>query len=253
MTLLLAWLNREDNPTGLHLASDSLLSAGKESWQYAPKITRVHTLHEYIGYCGSSLPGMACILQSNAVLAASNVLSQGGSAKSPTLDARAKALVLLLDDIIPTFPPSWLASGATLLYCGFDVRKAKFRLFEISLALSGVSIEERELGQQTVLCYGSGQAKARSILATLKLKNALKTDDILHVLKAVIEDPKVPSVGGAPQMVTIGKRRSQMVGFNWEVGGSTKSTLLGIPLRFRSNMGKIRFLDQDLQHAQYLR
>jgi hypothetical protein len=56
MTLALAWLNRDDNPTALHLASASLFSDHQgRQWNHGPKFNRIHSLHEFVGYCGSSV------------------------------------------------------------------------------------------------------------------------------------------------------------------------------------------------------
>jgi hypothetical protein len=197
---------------------------------------------------------MAAILQCTSVLAAADVLSRGGSSREATLDARIKALVPFLDNAVRTFPKGWLAEGTnTLLYCGFDHRRAKFRLFEIDLSRSGTSVTEKVLSKQHVVCYGAGADRARSLLADLKLANkTLSTSDVLNVLKTVIEDKSIPSVGGAPQMVTITKRSSRLVGFNWEVAGKLESTLLGLPLQFRSSMKKINFLDQEFRKSSYL-
>jgi hypothetical protein len=79
MTLVLAWPNREENRTALHLATDSLLSDSLGGrWYYAPKIDRVHSLHDLTGFCGTSNLAMAVILQCNSVLAGANVLGKGG-------------------------------------------------------------------------------------------------------------------------------------------------------------------------------
>lgn len=255
MTLVIAWPNREGNPTALHIAADSLLSGDPGiTWQFAPKINRVHLLHEFTGFCGTSNLTMAAILQCTSVLAAADVLSRGGSSLEATLHARVKALVPFLDNAVRSFPKDWLATGTnTLLYCGFDHRSAKFRLFEIDLSRSGASFKEKVLSKQHVVCYGSGADRARSLLADLKLGNDnLSTSDVLNVLKTVIEDRSIPSVGGAPQMVTITKRSSRLVGFNWQVAGKLESTLLGLPLQFRSTMKKIDFLDQDFRKSSYL-
>jgi hypothetical protein len=255
MTLVLAWPNREENPTALHIATDSLLSDELGNrWQYVPKINRVHLLHEFTGFCGTSNLVMAAILQCTSVLAAADVLGSGGSSREATLDARIRALVPFLDNAIRTFPKDWLAKGTnTLLYCGVDHRKVQFRLFEIDLSKSGASFKEKALSKQHVVCYGTGAVEARSLLAGLKLANTtLSTSDVLNVLKTVIEDKSIPSVGGAPQMVTITKRSSRLVGFNWEVAGKLESTLLGLPLHFRSSMTKIKFLDQQFRKSSYL-
>jgi hypothetical protein len=255
MTLVLAWPNRDENPTALHIATDSLLSDGRgNEWQYVPKINRVHLLHEFMGFCGTSNLTMAAILQCTSVLAAADVLSRGGSSCEATLDARIKALVLFLDDAVRNFPKGWLAEGTnTLLYCGFDHRRVKFRLFEIGLSRSGTLYKEKVLSKQDVVCYGAGAVRARSLLANLKLaKKTLATSDVLKVLKTVIDDRSIRSVGGAPQMVTITKSSSRLVGFNWEVAGKIESTLLGLPLHFRSSMKNINFLDQDFRKSSYL-
>ena len=171
MTLLLAWPNRELNATAIHLASDSLLSDDQgNDWQYGPKIVRVHGLHEFMAYAGTSNLAMSLILQSAAVLSNTDVLGKGGSSRNPTLDARVRALELLLDQAVRTFPTRWLAKGdTTLVYCGFDHRRRQFRLFEIYLRKSGIKVAVGSLSSKRPLCYGSGAEKAKRLIAELGL------------------------------------------------------------------------------------
>ena len=152
MTLVIAWPNREGNPTALHIAADSLLSGDPGiTWQFAPRYNRLHLLHEFTGFCGTSNLTMAAILQCTSVLAAADVLSRGGSsARSYSPCACQKAFMPFLDNAVRTFPKDWLARGTnTLLYCGFDHRSAKFRLFEIDLSRSGASFKEKDLTSNT--------------------------------------------------------------------------------------------------------
>lgn len=103
---------------------------------------------------------MAAVLQCNSVLAASNVLGEGGSPREATLDARVKGLVPLLDSAVRTFPKAWLGRGDTiLLYCGFDHRRSRFRLFEIALRTSGVSYKEKARSKQRVVWSTAGVPK----------------------------------------------------------------------------------------------
>jgi hypothetical protein len=248
MTLVLAWPNRELNPTTVHLASDSLLSDDQgNQWQYGPKIVRVDRLHEFMAYSGTSNLAMSLILQSNAVLSSTDALRKGGSSRHPTLDGRVKALVLLLEQAVTTFPTAWLANGeTTLVYCGFDHRLKRFCLFEIYLRRSGITVRPGSLSSKRPPCYGSGAEKAKQLIAELGYGNrSLTKVEILNVLKHVIEDRSVPGVGGSPQMVAIGKRSSQIFGFSWGNPDHPQRTLFGMPLHFRSNLKRVRFLDRN--------
>lgn len=247
MTLVLAWPNRELNATTVHLASDSLLSDDRgNQWRYGPKIVRVDRLHEFMAYSGTSNLAMSLILQSNAVLSSTDVLRKGGSSRNPTLDGRVRALILLLEQAVSTFPTAWLAKGeTTLVYCGFDHRLRQFRLFEIYLRRSGIKVESGSLSNKRLLCYGSGAEKAKQLIAELGYGNrSLTKVEILTVLKQVIEDRSVPDVGGSPQLVEIGKRSSQVFGFSWGNLDHPQRTLFGMPLHFRSNLKRVRFLDR---------
>ena len=120
-------------------------------------------------------------------------------------------------------------------------------MFEIALTLSGVKANETTLYKDRVACFGSGKAKAEELL-----EPGTKTNDIIRVLAQVIEDAAVPSVGGVPQMVTIQRRGSRAVGFNWDVKHVLESTLFGLPLHFRSDLRKVKFRDRRYRITQYL-
>src|SRR5579863_6704632 len=99
-------------------------------------------------------------------------------------------------------------------------------------------------------CYGSGAARARVLLR--KSAGTPTTKGVLTVLTSVIEDSSVPTVGGVPQMVTIWKKSSQLVGFNREISATPTSTLLGLPLYFQSDLSRVRFLDWQFRPSAYL-
>jgi hypothetical protein len=73
MTLMIIWPNKVENPTSLHIATDSLLSAEKIRWGFASKIFRVFPTHAYIGYCGTSLVALHAIMQGTHMLHYSNI------------------------------------------------------------------------------------------------------------------------------------------------------------------------------------
>jgi hypothetical protein len=248
MTLVMAWLNKQEDPTSLNIASDSLLSDGKGvDWQYASKIFRVFPTHNYIAYCGSSLLALSSILQATAVLSNSNTLGKNADPNLATI-ARCRALCTFVSEAVKTFPRKWLADPpeSTLLYCGFDFPTGRFQAFEVTLGLAGAKCKQITL-QQEVLCFGSGKKHAQKLLGSNTSRK-----EILGVLSKLIESSAAPTVGGVPQMVSIQKSTSTPIGFNWPVNGGVKSTLFGAPLHFRSDPKKINFLDRHFRTAQYL-
>jgi len=247
MTLVMIWPNKMDNPTGLHIASDSLLSDNLGKWPYATKIFRLYPTHEHLAYSGTSAMALAAIMQGTAVLAQTNILSRDTSERDATMTGRSSALRTLLNDAIKVYPNKWIISPTTLLYCGYDRHRRKFRLFRLSLDSAGVQVKEENLKKDRVSCFGSGESKARSLL-----EQAHTTEEILGVLKSVMEEKSIDTVGGVPQMVTIRRRGSHAVGFNWKIDELTQSTLFGLPLHFRSSMEKVKFLDDKFKPAKYL-
>lgn len=175
------------------------------------------------------------------------MLGKGGSPTQATLEARVKTLVSLLSEGVRTFPAAWLAEGdTTLIYCGFDHRRKQFRLFEIYLGKSRITVKPGQLSSKRLLCYGSGAKKAKQLIAEIGFgSRSLTKVEILNVLKKVIEDRSVRDVGGAPQMITIGKRSSRVVGFKWGPDGNPQRTLFGLPVHFRSSLRKVCFLDKN--------
>jgi hypothetical protein len=252
MTLVIAWPNKQQpGPTALHIAADSLLSDNRgNSWQYGPKIFRVFPTHDYLAYCGTSTLALSAILQGTMVLANTDVLGRNVEQKPITIRARGLALGTLLQEAARVFPKDWMNGASTLLYCGFDHLTKSFRLFELSLAQSGTDVVGKDLRKDAPLCYGSGAAKARVLLN--RFAGAPTTKEILSVLVSVIEDSSVPTVGGVPQMATIWKKSSQLVGFNTEISKNPTSTLLGLPLYFQSDMTRVRFLDRQFRLSTYL-
>jgi hypothetical protein len=252
MTLVIAWPNKQDpRSTALHIATDSLLSDDRENtWQYGPKIFRVFPTHDYLAYCGTSTLALSAILQGTMVLANTDILGRNAEQKPITISARVGALATLLQESARVFPNNWMNRTSTLLYCGFDHMKKSFRLFELSLAKAGIDVVGKDLRKDAPACFGSGAARARVLLR--KFAGTPTTKEILTVLASVIEDSSVPTVGGVPQMATIWKKSSQLVGFNWEISAAPTSTLLGLPLYFQSDMMRARFLDRQFRSSVYL-
>jgi hypothetical protein len=251
MTLVLAWPNKEQDPTALHIAADSLLSDRKgNSWQYGPKLFRVFPTHDYLAYCGTSTLALSAILQGTMVLANTNILGRNVAHKPVTIRARVAALQTLFQESSRMFPEDWMNGPPTLIYCGFDRMTKSFRVFELAFARSPTNVVEKELRKDSPLLYGSGSSRARSLLR--KLADTPTTKEVLKTLVSVIEDASVPEVGGVPQMATIWKEESQLVGLNREISGEPRSTLLGLPLYFHSDMTRVRFLDQQFRSSVYL-
>ncbi len=247
MTLIMIWPNKAENPTGLHIASDSLYSGSDGRWDHGPKLFRLFPTHSYLAYFGSSTLALSTILQSTLILSNTDVLA-GDGAQPVAASARCNAIATLLNDSVRSFPKTWGGNGeAQLLFCGFDELRKQFVLHEIALGTKGATSKRVTLCKNAVRCYGSGAATARGLL-----KPGMSSTEILRVLKTVIDDKAVNDVGGVPQMVTIWRRRSQAVGFEWCVNGSIQKTLFGLPLHFRSRMKKVRFLGETFKPSKYL-
>jgi hypothetical protein len=264
MTLAIAWLNKSDNPTSLNLATDSLLSSrptGQSGsspsqelikWPYAPKIFRVGTLDEYIAYCGDSAMALNLISQSIMLLGSTTNLCRGGTPTDPQVEARVKALNTHLSESAKAYPGEW-AKEVEFMYAAADAREGSFKVFSMKME-SGkdLVVEELPISQTRYCCIGCAAEGTRK-----RLKNKMEEPGILasrayfETLVEVIDDELHKAVGGPPQMVTIQKGASQVVGVNWEVDGRLHSTAFGIPLHFKSRLEGMRFFDRHYHGAEY--
>lgn len=245
----MTWLGEDEGLPALFLAADSLLSdpAGNR-WHYAIKIARSYPTDEYVAYCGDSGLALAAITQATALVQATSVLARSGTPDRPTLDARSGAWATHLDEAVKAFPSAWLPGPTRVLYAGFDPRRRgrPFGVYVLTLAATGVDRQEVPLAAGRVHCFGSGKAAADD-----RLKPGMGTPDVLGVLRDVIDDPAVRDVGGAPQMVVIRETGSTPVGFVSTAGGKAQATLFGLPIRFKSRMERVQFLDEQFRKVPY--
>ncbi len=248
MTLILAWLNEDS--TAMHIASDSRLSDGANTWEYATKLFRMYPTDSVFAYTGDSLFALSLIAQATAVLHETDNLSNSNNGgRAPGLNARVAALKKHFESVMQAFPTDW-GNGATVLCAGYDERNRRCALYEISVDQAGVQDQLVAMAPGQVRCYGSGSLTAENLL---QQNPGRSIEDVLTVLKNVIDDPANDAVGGVPQMFTIRPDGTSAVGFNATVNGHQESTLFAIPLRFASKMSKVEFRGEDLAVDRYLR
>ncbi|HCU34378.1 MAG TPA: hypothetical protein DGT21_02715 [Armatimonadetes bacterium] len=250
MTLVMAWLNKKDSPTSLNIAADSLLSDGKQTWQHATKIWRVHPTHDYVAYAGDSHYALTMIHEYVALLDWTTVLrgsaqrqtNTGRTLSAPTGPrARARALMLNMRQVMLTFPESW-GSSATLIYAGFDTRVERFHLFRLDLRKEEFEDVSCALAEKPV-CYGSG-AKAAAKL--LRSTCPLSTPAVIGVLNQAIAAGK-NKVGGHPQMVIVKKRGSTAQAFNRDENSRKLTVLFGVPVQFKSDLPRVQCRDASFK------
>lgn len=247
MTLLMVWTNKPEKPTCLYIASDSKLS-GDAEWEYATKIFRLYPTHEYVGYCGWSLPALAFIHQGTALLYHTDILSKSGNSATASIQGRVKALILNLQQAFSSFPEKWMQTGATVIYGGYDHRLKRFRVFTIGLQQATWAETELDLAAKRVYCFGSEEARGDVLVRAAG--QPIGTTEILNILKLVIADSTRKTVGGPPQMVQILSDKSWPIGFQWAVGGCKQNVLFGVPVQFRRDLSAVKFLSEEFQEIK---
>lgn len=259
VTLVLAWLNRRDHPTGIHIAADSLLTDttpdGKvlNRWMYATKVFRFQPTNEHFAYSGTSLRALCAITGAMQLISNTDNLRNCGNPKSPTLVARATAIAENLTRAAKYFPTSW-GEKATLIHAGFDPRDTAepFKLFSMETSPQGFVLNPKhDLSQAPIWAFGSGEARVRERVAKLNAQTMdWRYENIMALLIECIRDAS--TVGGVPQGVVIHRRGYTPIGFNVELEGTRTSTLFGIPIRFRSDMTSVHFKDRLLMRGRNL-
>jgi hypothetical protein len=249
MTLLMVWTNKARDPTAINIASDSLLSGGSLAWPYAAKIHRLYPTREYFGYCGGSFAALSAITSSIATISCSDHLSKTDSKDAPTIAARIDAIHRHLHDTFAVIPKEWDRT-ATLLLAGFDPRKAIFSAWTIRMTETEVCKPESvDLVSKRVHCFGSGADVAETRISKLAMDDRLTTKDVVRVLIEVIDKKEVPTVGGAPQMVMLTRKKDVPVGFWWR-GTDARRHLFGLPIDFSSKMNRVKWVNEDFEDRE---
>lgn len=237
MTLLMAWLNRLDDPTSLNFAADSLLTetaenAPRSRWPHATKIFRFFPTHDHICYCGDSLLALSAIHQIIALISCTEVLSTTG-----LVGSRAGAFRLNMAESVRRFPQAW-GRCATILYGGFDRMLGQFKMFRLTASNAGIDCQDESL--EGIRVFGSGAGAAVRQLPT----DYRKARDVIQVLDNVIGSQQVPTVGGFPQMVIVTKNGSKPQAFNRVVNGRPETILYGVPIQFHSSLPRVQCRDE---------
>ena len=242
MTLVLAWLEESAGEQKIHIATDSLLSDNLgNKWYYGTKIFKFFPSLGCFAYCGSSLGALYFVLQGMALISNTDVLSRHGNSTAPQLRARISALKEHLNDTLKLMPRDW-GRDCTVLCIEYNKRLLRFELFSVTVSIRGVAVEDAcsSLSKHgDFLALGSGGSKA-SDLIELNAPGPATRDQkrFLSTLQAVMDNK---TIGGSPQMVTLTKSGIHPVGFKQSKG----VTLFGIPVKFKSKLGQISFLDEN--------
>ena len=253
MTLVLAWLDMAQGYPQLGMATDSLLSAGQDRWEYATKIFRFFPTDAHFAYCGESMSALHFALQASALISSTDVLSQSGNSSAPQLGARILALDTHLGSTLKHLPKGW---GRDCLMLAADANHrvgpdtdpgwmGPFDVFEVTVDQQGCrhrQVALRKHGEYIALGSGAGRADK---LIDVNAPDPAKRDDkrFLKTLKTVIEDKKCPEVGGHPQMVKLSAQGHAVV-HGFIVGGTR--TICGLKVEFESRLSSVRFLDESL-------
>jgi hypothetical protein len=249
MTLALIWPHGHKNSvTSLNIATDSRLSDTQgHTWDHGTKVFRIYPSHHYLVYCGDSILALQAILQAIAIVNSSRTLGQADGPKCPQIGARASAVVNHLRVAFQGFPQAW-AKQATLLLCGFDYRDKKFKVHQLTFDNQGFTEKPLKVAMGSYIVMGSGENAAKKRIGQL---GRADFPGMLSVLQATIDDPSVKTVGGFPQMTMIRKADSKPVGFRRVIDARREYLLWGLPLRFRSTLCQLLFLDEQHKSCPY--
>ena len=236
MTLVVAGIVRDKE---LFLASDSRLSCGENSWDYATKIFRLYPTDDYVAYCGDSLPALLAISQGLQLLPNTCILRQSGSSGTSQVTARARAFFRHMQEIMRGFPAAW-GESCTVWMAGYDHRCKKPRLY--SFALGACPREPSEVTLDATTCMGSGSTQAKAILKTIGTPKSGK--DIFDAVSTVVADGKEPTVGGNIQMAVIRRGGSKTIGFRF---GKKPPHVMGFPVQFVSGMPNVLWFNEQFK------
>lgn len=246
MTLVLAWLEESAGDQKLHIATDSLLSDDEgKTWHYGTKIFQFFPTLCCFAYCGKSLGALHFVLQGITLISYTDVLSHHGNSVAPQLCARVSALKEHLYDTLKLMPSSW-GRDCTVLCVEYNDRLSRFELFTVTISDKGVVLEDYE-GQTSpplskhgdFLAFGSGHSKAEDLIQLNAPDPATRDQKrFLSTLQAVMDNK---TIGGSPQMVTLTKSGLHPVGFKQ----NNSVTLFGMPVKFKSKLEKVTFLDEN--------
>jgi len=252
MTLIAIWANKPEDPTSIMLATDSRLSNSDQHWDRGTKIFRLGLSHQYFAFCGTALPALCAIQQSAVLLATSNVLSQ--AILSDSKDAILSYATMVSKHLsinMRSFPKAW-GSDATVICCGYCSRQNRFEIYKIVLPIADPMPELVPLLFEKCRFYAFGSGKHEF---ELQASNAKNSSDFYRAFLQVILEGKVSSVGGPPQIVSIGIKRSKLIGVNWNFpsgGGGTVSTVLGQELNSKHSLDSVDFRDMNFIRDRYL-
>lgn len=247
MTLGMAWVRDLGSIRELVVASDSRLSGG-QFWDANPKIMLLPRRDCVISFAGSTADAYPLMLQ------AYNAIEGFGAMKSGAIDiAHLKGhLVRVFNhsrEFISGLPVGQVmpdASDAIFLLSGYSWRSKEFKIWTLHFDAHHSKFTFRpsaawrgQNGQAKVVAFvGDPDAVAeakRRLVERLRQKNKLQGGGLdmepFEVLRDVIRDGALSSVGGSPQMVKVYEHMNvHPFPIHWPSRTSGNVTFLGRPL-----------------------
>ncbi|MEX5710570.1 hypothetical protein AB1484_20225 [Parafrankia sp. FMc6] len=227
MTLVAAWIQRNDTLRELAIASDSRISGG-ESWDACPKIVPLPRPATVIAMSGDAVEAYSFLIQA---INTCNLLDGNGSGRTD-IGYLANKLRDVYSDIrkhvrdLPSGSTTPTIPQLDVVLLGWSWRRTRFEGFSYRFSTQGVLTMKRlsELDEQSaygVYFFGDAAGEAHRRLKELKrIRNfpiPMRGDpaareiardsylrwEPLEVLLDIIRDPSQRSVGGVPQIARI--------------------------------------------------
>ena len=244
MTLGVAWIRNTANVQEVVVASDSLLSAGPETWEACPKILPLPRTDAVISFAGVTEFAYPAMLQISRAIE-SHPAQVERRYDITYLAGLVEDVINQLDSFARTEAPDSLKQSRKVtefLLSGFSWKYSSFRIWRFAWDPRYRRYTKRQCGaergsdrQATFRFIGTHAAQGRAVSELRKIvagRSSRKLDmEPYEVLAAIIESKEYRDIGGAPQVVKVYRHlNSQVFGTTWTIRGEEVETYAGRPL-----------------------
>lgn len=244
MTLGVAWIRNRSDVEELVVASDSLLSAGPETWSACPKILALPRTDAVLSFAGVTELAYPAMLQVSRAIESHPALIERRYDLS-YIASLTEDVICQIDSLARSeVSDSLMASrrSTEFLLAGYSWRFARFRIWRYAWNGPTLRFSKRQCRVEsategrTYRFIGTEKARveARRSLGELlaERQNPRGLDmEPFEVLTNIIESGRYRDIGGAPQVVKVYRHlNTQVFGALWPPEGDQTPTFAGRPL-----------------------